>query len=248
MEQNQFPTPAQSQVIYGPGPDAAASVRTFLANVFSFMTMALVISGVMAWWFGNDLTKLQYLINFETGGQTILGWVVMLAPLGFIFFLGFKVQSMSASAVQATFWAFAAVMGLSMASIFLVFTGSSIARTFFVTAAAFGALSLYGYTTKRSLSAMGSFMVIGLFGIIIASLVNIFLGSTGLQFVISILGVVIFAGLTAWDTQRLKEMYFEADRDSTTKMAVMGALTLYLDFINMFQFLLQFMGVRSNQE
>jgi FtsH-binding integral membrane protein len=178
-----------------------------------------------------------------------LKWVVMLAPLGFIFFLGFRIQQMSVSAVQMTFWAFCAVMGLSMASIFLVFTGESVARTFFITAAAFGALSLYGYTTKRDLSAMGTFLVVGLFGLIIASVVNIFVGSSALQFAVSVAGVLIFAGLTAWDTQRLKEMYLEnMEPGAQTKMAVMGALTLYLDFINMFQFLLQFMGVRTSSE
>jgi uncharacterized protein len=174
-----------------------------------------------------------------------LRWVILLAPLALVFFLSFRVQKMSASAAQTTFWVYAGLMGLSLSSIFLVYTGASLTQTFFVTAASFGALSLYGYTTKRDLSAMGSFLVMGLFGLIIASLVNLFLASSALNFAISVIGVLIFAGLTAWDTQKIKENYFEADgHEVASKKAVMGALTLYLDFINLFLFLLRFMGDR----
>lgn len=171
----------------------------------------------------------------------------MLAPLGFVFFLSFRIQKMSLTAAQATFWLFAGVMGLSLSSIFLVYTGESITTTFFVTAAAFGSLSLYGYTTKRDLTGMGSFLFMGLIGIIIAMVVNIFLASSALQFAISVIGVLVFAGLTAYDTQRIKGMYYEGDSVAASgKKAVMGALSLYLDFINMFMFLLQFLGSQRN--
>ncbi|WP_027135228.1 Bax inhibitor-1/YccA family protein [Geminicoccus roseus] len=220
-----------------------AGLRRYMLSIYNYMGLGLALTGIIAMFVA--ATPAIYVPIFTSP----LKWVVMLAPLGFIFFLGFRVQQMSASAVQMTFWAFCAVMGLSMASIFLVFTGESVARTFFITAAAFGALSLYGYTTKRDLSAMGTFLVVGLFGLIIASVVNIFIGSSAIQFMVSVAGVLIFAGLTAWDTQRLKEMYLDnMEPGAQTKMAVMGALTLYLDFINMFQFLLQFMGVRTNSE
>jgi FtsH-binding integral membrane protein len=167
----------------------------------------------------------------------------MLAPLGFVFFLSARIQSMSTGAAQATFWAFAAVMGLSMASIFLVFTGASIARVFFITAGTFGAMSLYGYTTKRDLTNWGSFLFMGLIGVIIASLVNIFLASSALAFAISVIGVIVFVGLTAYDTQQIKEMYYEGDgADVMTKKTIIGALRLYLDFINLFVMLLQLFG------
>jgi hypothetical protein len=167
----------------------------------------------------------------------------MLAPLGFVFFLGAKIRTMSVGAAQLTFWLFAATMGLSLASIFLVFTGESIARVFFITAGTFGAMSLYGYTTKRDLSAWGSFLFMGLIGIIIAMLVNLFIASSALHFAISVIGVLVFTGLTAYDTQRIKEMYYELDgSDVVARKAIMGALSLYLDFINMFVMLLHLFG------
>jgi FtsH-binding integral membrane protein len=170
----------------------------------------------------------------------------MLAPLGLVFFLSYRIGKMTVSAAQTTFAVYAALVGLSLSTIFLIYTGQSVVQTFFVTAASFGALSLYGYTTKRNLSAMGSFLMMGLFGVIIASIVNIFLASSALQFAISVLGVLIFAGLTAYDTQRIKEMYLESDDVAVAgRNAIMGALTLYLDFINLFMFLLQFMGNRK---
>ena len=169
-----------------------------------------------------------------------------MTPLAFIFMFSFRMDKMSAASARMTFFAFAAVMGASMSSLLLVFTGASVVRVFFITAAAFGSLSLYGYTTKRSLSGMGSFLMMGLIGIILASLVNIFFASSALQFAISVLGVLIFAGLTAYDTQKLKEMYLSSsfDGEMAAKMSVNGALTLYLDFINMFQFLLSLVGDR----
>ena len=180
---------------------------------------------------------------------TPLKWVVMLAPLGFVFFLSARIGTMRVSAAQLTFWLFAGVMGISMASIFLVFTGESIARVFFVTAATFGAVSLYGYTTKRDLSGMGSFLFMGLIGIVIASLVNLFIGSTALQFAISVIGVLVFTGLTAWDSQRLKSEYlgsYQFGGELAAKGAIMGALSLYLNFINLFMMLLQLMGNQRN--
>jgi hypothetical protein len=176
-----------------------------------------------------------------------LKWVVMLLPLAFVFFFSFRIEKMSASTARAVFLLFAAAMGLSLSSILLVYTGTSVTRAFFITAASFGALSLYGYTTKRDLSPIGSFLVMGLFGLVIASVVNIFLQSTGMQFALSILSVGIFAGLTAWDTQAIKEMYFEGDGyEARTKKSVNGALMLYLDFINIFTSLLQLTGQRNN--
>ncbi|MBB6508776.1 hypothetical protein F4695_002125 [Rhizobium soli] len=223
-------------------------LRAYMLKVYNLMALGLAITGIAAfatWQMAvadGQLTPLGQLLFASP-----LRWVVMLSPLAVVFFLSFRINKMSVSAAQATFWGYAALMGLSLSSIFLVFTGQSIVQTFFVTAASFGALSLYGYTTKRSLSAMGSFLIMGLFGLIIASIVNIFLASSALGFAISAIGVLIFAGLTAYDTQKIKEMYYDAD-DATVmgRKAIMGALTLYLDFINLFTFLLQFMGNRNN--
>ena len=217
-----------------------AGLRSHMLSVYNYMGLALALTGLTAF----VVASTPALLNLIFG--TPLKWVVMLAPLGFIFALGFKARSMSVSAVQITFWAFAVVMGLSMASIFIVFTGTSIARVFFITAGTFGAMSLYGYTTKRDLSKFGSFLFMGLIGIVIASLVNIFIGSSALQFAISVIGVLVFTGLTAWDTQRIKEEYNElAGSETMTKIAIMGALSLYLNFINLFMMLLQLFGNRE---
>lgn len=223
-------------------------LRAYMLKVYNLMGLGLAITGVVAFFASQAAISGGQLTAF---GQAIyaspLKWVVMLAPLGLVFFLSFRINSMSVAAAQATFWVYAGLMGLSLSSIFLIYTGASIAQTFFISAAAFGALSLYGYTTKRDLSAMGSFMIMGLFGLIIASLVNIFLQSTALDFAVSAIGVLVFAGLTAWDTQKIKEMYFEADDGAVAgRKAIMGALTLYLDFINLFLFLLRFMGNRNS--
>jgi hypothetical protein len=177
--------------------------------------------------------------------NSALMWVVMLAPLGVVFYMSFGIKKMSASKAQMTFWIFAALMGASLSSIFLVYTGASITRVFFITAGTFGAMSIYGYTTKRDLTKLGSFLMMGLIGIIIASIVNIFMKSTMMYFVISILGVLIFVGLTAYDTQKIKNMYLVSDSGEIMgKKAVMGALTLYLDFINLFIMLLRLFGQR----
>ena len=217
-----------------------AGLRQHMLRVYNYMGLGLVLTGLVAYLVAS--TPAIYIPIFTSP----LKWVVMLAPLAFVFFLSFRIHAVSASTAQMVFWAFCGVMGLSMASIFLVFTGTSIARTFMITAVMFGAMSLYGYTTKADLSRFGSFLMMGLIGIIIASIVNIFLGSTALQFIVSVAGVLIFTGLTAWDTQRIKEEYAEHyDSESLNKMAVMGALSLYLNFINMFQLLLSLTGSRE---
>jgi len=229
-------------------------LRSYMLSVYNYMALGLAITGAAA--LGTFMMAVT--TDPATGRMalTALGqflfqspfrWVVMLAPLGAVFFLGARLDRMSVSAAQITFWVFAAIMGISLSTIFLVYTHESIVRVFFITAASFGALSLYGYTTQRDLSGMGSFLMMGLFGIIIASLVNIFLGSSMLQFIVSVVGVLVFAGLTAYDTQQIKEMYFAGDDQAVMgKKAIMGALRLYLDFINLFMMLLQLFGGRSN--
>ena len=222
-------------------------LRAYMLKVYNLMALGLAITGLAAWGSFNFAVADGQLTAF---GQLIYAsafrWVVILAPLAMVFFLSFRVHKMSVSAAQTTFWLYAAMVGISLSSVFLVFTSGSIVQTFFITATAFGSLSLYGYTTKRDLSGMGSFMVMGLFGIIIAMIVNIFLQSSALQFAISGIGVLVFAGLTAYDTQNIKEMYFEGDDDVVAgRKAIMGALRLYLDFINLFMFLLQFLGNRE---
>ena len=217
-------------------------LRQHMLRVYNIMGLGLVLTGVVAM----VTASTPFLYNAIFG--TPLQWVVMLAPLAFVFFISFKVESMSAAKAQTLFWAFAAVMGLSSAWIFQVFTGGSIARVFFITAALFGAMSLYGYTTKRDLSGMGSFLFMGLIGVIIASVVNIFLQSSALHFAVSIIGVLVFTGLTAYDTQRIKEVYDEgAGAENLSKLAVMGALSLYLSFINLFMLLLQFFGGQQQE-
>lgn len=212
-------------------------LRQHMLRVYNYMAIGLVITGAVAFLVGT--TPALYVPIFSSP----LKWVVMLAPLAFVFFFSFKLQSMSAASAQMTFWAFSAVMGLSLASIFLVYTGASIARTFFIAATMFGATSLYGYTTRRDLSKFGSFLMMGLIGVVIASIVNIFLGSSALQFAVSIIGVLVFTGLTAWDTQNIKEQYAEnVGHEANQKLAVFGALSLYLNFVNIFQLLLSLTG------
>lgn len=229
-----YASQAQSGALFDEG------LRQHMLRVYNYMGLGLVITGIVAYVVGT--TPALYVPIF----QTPLKWVVMLAPLGFVLFFSFRIQSMSAGTAQAMFWAFSAVMGLSLASIFLVFTGASIAQTFFIAATMFGATSLYGYTTKRNLANFGSFLMMGLIGVVIASIVNIFLGSSALQFAISVIGIVVFVGLTAWDTQNIKEQYAENfDQESQQKLAVFGALSLYLNFVNIFQLLLNFTGERE---
>lgn len=236
-----------------------AGLRSYMLGIYNQMAIALAISGLVAiasFKLGTTLDPAMAV--GKVGGQMItafgkaiwfspLKWVVMLAPLAFTLVLSFRWERMSYGALLGTFYAFAAVMGLSLSSVFVVFKLGSIAQVFFITAAAFGGLSLFGYTTKKDLSGMGKFMLMGLFGLVIASLLNIFMKSTGLQFAINMIGVLVFAGLTAWDTQRLKEEYDVVASDGTLiqKWALMGALTLYLNFINMFQMLLSLIGDRN---
>ncbi len=243
--------PRNYQVRGQVGTQAGAAIdeglRSYMLRVYNLMAMGLVITGVAAYATSVMAVSGGQLTAF---GQAIYGsplkWVVMLAPLGLVFFLSFRVAKMSVAAAQTTFWIFSGLMGLSLGSIFLVHTTASITQTFFITAASFGALSLFGYTTKRDLSGWGSFLFMGLIGIIIAMVVNIFLASSALQFAISVIGVLIFAGLTAYDTQQIKEMYYEGDGEAVAgRKAIMGALRLYLDFINLFMFLLQFLGNRE---
>ena len=224
-------------------------LRSYMLGVYNYMAAGVALTGVAAY-----LTSVMavgadgQLTSFGTAIYgSALKYVVMLAPLAFVFFLSFRIEKMSVGAAQLTFWLFAAVMGVSLSSIFLVFTGQSITQIFFVTAATFGALSLWGYTTKRDISGWGSFLFMGLIGIILASIVNIFLGSSGLQFAISVIGVLVFAGLTAYDTQRIKDGYFTVagNAEAMGRSAIMGALALYLDFINMFMMLLNLFGNRE---
>jgi uncharacterized protein len=216
-----------------------AGLRKHMLSIYNYMASGVLLSGIVALLFANSGFAAQVM-------TTPLRWVIMLAPLGFVMAMSFGINRMSTGTLQLLFWGFATVMGLSLSTIFLVFTGASIATTFFATAGAFAGLSLVGYTTKKDLSGMGSFLIMGLIGILIASLINIFVGSSALQMVISVLGVLIFAGLTAYDTQRLKQEYYVlAGTEFAGKAIVMGALSLYLDFINMFQFLLSFMGQRD---
>ena len=215
-----------------------AGLRRYMLSIYNYMASGVLLSGVVALGFAESGMAQQVM-------ATPLRWLIMLAPLGFVMAMSFGVNRMKTSTLQMLFWAFCVVMGLSMSTILLVFTGASVASTFFATAGAFAGLSLVGYTTKKNLSGMGSFLIMGVIGIFIAGIVNIFLQSGPLQLAISALGVLIFAGLTAYDTQRLKMVYADvAGSDMQGKVVIMGALSLYLDFINMFQFLLSFMGDR----
>ena len=227
-------------------------LRAYMLKVYNYMTIGLMLTGFIAYFFGKAsivTNEMGQIIGVTQIGALLFGsplkWVVMLAPLGFVFYLSARISKMSVSAAQITFWLFASIMGLSLASVFIEFTQTSIARVFFITAGTFGAMSLYGYTTKKDLTGWGSFLLMGLIGILIASLVNIFLKSPAVYFIVSVLGVLIFVGLTAYDTQKIKNMYFESDSSEvSSKKAVMGALTLYLDFINLFIMLLRLFGQR----
>ena len=225
-------------------------LRAHMLRVYNYMVGALALTGVVAWATANSpLMNVLYRQVATQGGvalqPTIVGWVVLLAPLALVFFLGFRIQQMSYSAAQATFWGYAALVGASLASIFVAYTGASIASTFFVTAATFGVMSLWGYTTGRDLTGFGSFLGMGVIGLIIAMLVNMFFQSPAVNFMVSALGVLIFTGLTAYDTQKIKNYYYAGDDgEMAGKKAIMGALSLYLDFLNIFLFLLRFMGNR----
>ena len=243
---NKVKAAQQSTVVMDEG------LRAYMLKVYNYMATGILLTGIIAL-----LTFKMSVVTNDSGaivGLTQIGnalylsglkWVVMLAPLGVVFYMSFGIKKMSASKAQTTFWVFASLMGLSLSSILLIYTGLSVTRVFFICSATFGAMSIYGYTTKRDLTKLGSFLMMGLIGIIIASVVNIFLKSSMMYFVISILGVLIFVGLTAYDTQKIKNMYSSSDTGELMgKKAVMGALTLYLDFINLFIMLLRLFGQR----
>jgi FtsH-binding integral membrane protein len=240
----------------GVGTDRAVAydmgLRTHMIRVYNYMASGVALTGVVAW-----LTFQMAVVTDAAGaitgltpfGQALFGsplmWVLVLAPLGLVFFISFRIQYLQAPTARLLFFVYAGLLGLSLATIFMVYTHASITRVFLISAASFGALSLYGYTTTRSLNAMGSFLIMGLFGLIIAMLVNVFLKSSGLDWALSVIGVLVFAGLTAWDTQKIKEMYDVQDDGTVAgRKVVMGALSLYLDFINMFMMLLRLFGDR----
>ncbi|MEQ6333046.1 Bax inhibitor-1/YccA family protein [Sphingobium sp. MK2] len=215
-----------------------AGLRAYMLSVYNYMASGVLLTGIVAMLFASSGMAAQVL-----GGPGILKYVIMFAPLAFVMVLSFGINKLSTAAAQGLFWAYAAVMGLSLSSIFLVYTGTSIAQTFFATAAAFAGLSLFGYTTKKDLSGFGTFLIMGVVGLIVAMLINLFLRSSVMDLVISGVGVLLFAGLTAYDTQKIKSIYAHvAGTDMMGKTVIMGALNLYLDFINMFLFLLRFMG------
>ena len=241
--------PRTTRSPFGAGPvingQAAGNVvmdqglRRYMLSIYNYMASGVLLSGVVALLFASSGMAAQVM-------ATPLRWVIALTPLAFVFAMSFGLQRMQESTLKLLFWLFSVSMGLSLSAIFLVYTGPSIATTFFATAGAFAGLSLYGYTTKRNLSGMGSFLMMGLIGLIIAMLLNLWLQSGPLALAISVLGVLIFAGLTAWDTQRLRDTYYYvAGTDMMGKVVIMGALSLYLDFVNMFQFLLSFLGNRD---
>ena len=239
--QNQFDprtTAANTATVGVPRAARDAGLRSYMLSVYNYMASGVLLTGIVALLFASSGLAAQVLM-------TPLRWLIILAPLGFVMAMSFGLNRMKTSTLQALFWAFSVTMGLSMSSIFLVYTGMSIAQTFFAVAAGFAGLSLYGYTTKRDLSGFGTFLIMGIVGLFVAMLINLFLQSPAMMLAISAIGVLLFAGLTAYDTQRIKSMYaYVAGSDMMGKVVIMGALSLYLDFINMFMFLLQFMGQR----
>jgi uncharacterized protein len=249
--QNQF-DPRTTTGGYDPAvsvgvPRAArdAGLRSYMLKVYNYMASGVLLTGVVALVFANS-SLINLVANPATGQPTILFWVVLFAPLALVFGLSFGINRISASTAQTLFWAYAALIGVQFSTLFLVYTGVSIAQTFFAVAAAFVGLSLWGYTTKKDLSGFGTFLIMGVVGLFIAMLINIFLRSPAMNLAISAIGVLLFAGLTAYDTQKIKSIYFSVagNGEAMAKSAVLGALNLYLDFINMFLFLLRFMGDR----
>jgi len=223
-----------------------AGLRAHMIRVYNYMASGLALSGIVAFalFSSPQLAGLFFEVTPRgVAGLNALGWIAIFAPLGLLLLMGFRAATMSVGAVQAIYWSVTALMGVSLSLLLFRYTGASVARTFFVTAASFGALSLYGYTTKRDLTAMGKFLFMGLIGLILASLVNMFFPSGPMNFIISAAGVLIFSGLIAYDTQKIKEQYSEAyGSQMAEKVAIFGALSLYLDFVNLFQFLMSFMG------
>ena len=222
-----------------------AGLRSYMLSVYNYMASGVLLTGIVALLFANS-SLINLIVNPATGQATPLFWIALFAPLGLVFALSFGINRISAGTAQALFWLYAALIGVQFSSLFLVYTGASIAQTFFAVAAAFLGLSLYGYTTKRDLSGMRSFLIMGVVGIFVAMLINLFLRSPALDLAVSAIGVLLFAGLTAYDTQKIKSVYFSVagHGEAMAKTAVIGALNLYIDFINMFLFLLRFMGDR----
>jgi FtsH-binding integral membrane protein len=241
--QNQFDPRTRSDVnpaisVGVPSATRDAGLRSYMLSVYNYMASGVLLTGIVAMLFANS----QFGVQIMTSP---FRWLIILSPLAIVFAMSFGVNRMKTSTIQALFWAFATLMGMSMSTIFAIYTGVSIAQTFFAVTAAFMGLSLYGYTTKKDLSGFGTFLIMGVVGLIVAMVINVFLQSTAMHFAISAIGVLLFAGLTAYDTQKIKSMYaYVAGTDMMGKSVVMAALTLYLDFINMFQFLLSFMGDR----
>jgi FtsH-binding integral membrane protein len=224
----------------GRAADIDEGLRAYMLRVYNYMAAGLALTGIVAFFTAQSPQMMATIYG------TPLAWVVMLAPLGLVLFMSFRINHMSAATAQTTFWVFSGLMGLSLAYIFAVYTGASITRVFFITTSMFAGMSIYGYTTKRDLSGVGSFLIMGLIGLIVASIVNIFLQSSALYWALSVIGVLIFVGLTAYDTQKIRNMYYEADgAEVAAKKSIMGALTLYLDFINLFLFLLRLFGNRQ---
>ena len=241
--QNQFDprttTAAAPDYVGVPRAARDAGLRSYMLSVYNYMASGVLLTGIVALLFAQSGLAEQVL-------NTPLRWVIMLAPLGFVMAMSFGLNRMSTGTLQALFWTFTVAMGLSLSSIFLVYTGVSIAQTFFAVSVGFLALSVYGYTTKKDLSGLGTFLIMGVVGLLVAMIVNIFLQSSAMAMAISAIGVLLFAGLTAYDTQKIKSMYAQvAGTDMMGKVVIMGALNLYLDFINMFTFLLSFMGNRE---
>lgn len=226
-----------------------AGLRAYMLQVYNYMASALIITGLVAYFASSSEAFMNLMIAQKadgTTGMTPLAWVVAFAPLGVVFFLGARMHAMSVNAARMWFWGYSVLMGLSMYYLFAMFTGASITRVFFITAGTFGAMSLWGYTTKKDLTGFGSFLMMGVIGILIASVVNIFLASSAIHFAVSVLGVLLFTGLIAYDTQKLKQTYytFQGQADALAKSSIMGALSLYLDFINLFVMLLRLFGDR----
>lgn len=244
-----------------PRPDTAAidaGLRSYMLRVYNYMASGVLLTGIVALLISSnpDIAQLFFTRGRTATGlvataPTILGWAAILSPLAFILVLSFGINKLSATATQGLFWLFAGVMGISIANIFMIYTGQSVARVFFITAGTFAAMSAVGYTTKRDLTKLGSFLMMGLIGIMLASIVNIFIGSTALQFAVSVIGVLIFVGLIAYDTQRIKADYIEHSfaegTDIAAKRAVLDALTLYLNFVNLFQMLMSLLGNRQSE-
>jgi FtsH-binding integral membrane protein len=221
-----------------------AGLRSYMLGVYNHMTTALALTGFAA--FGTKMLAMSNPAVAQLLFGTPLSYVIMFAPLAMVMWMSFRINKMSPAKARTLFYVYAALMGVSLSVILLTFTGASVARAFFITAGAFAGLSIYGYTTKRDLTAMGGFLIVGVFGLILASIVNLFVQSSGMEFLISIVGVLLFAGLTAYDTQKIKSMYYAGDsRDVAARKSIFGALTLYLDFINMFLFMVQLLGNRE---